>query len=799
MTRFVAGLAVLFCVTGCMSDPVGEDRAADWGRDGGAIAFQHEQEGVFVADKEGNKVTKIFEPDESVLATSRPLYCPTDGRLIFTTAYALEGEPRQARAPQVPSPPEGSIVWQRPVRYVCWLRAEAVGDDEPAPQELFSASCDHIGYIAAGLAVRWHPDGTRVLFLDSTPSLFNQFGVYEFDLATKTTRCVFPLPHQADSVIFDFTPGGSQLICVTGAHPSNGGEQRPAPADAGIWIGQPDDDKSWWKVPGSNYPADGELASLIESLRATRPAWTADDARFAFVTRVPSARQGEPGKSLLHLATAATKTTQIIHDFQGKLGDLHWSPDGRTLGFVEQPTAETGMLRFYSDDRGLLDATTDPPVRKFAGFDRTGANVAYVVPDNSGLTDPSQQWALLLIPNWLSRDRVILAPAQHAEAGEEIFSGMRVTFPVWSPTENRLSLWITFVPRYQSLLSVLFRWGLRPGDPAATLDLETGEVSWMAVTPAEELQVGHYFLLKKEYAQAWEWYERANQKLPSRQPPAGFLEFTQTLGAPERSQFFEYLCLSQLGRHDDAEARLDEFEKNLFPVDFSADETPTGDINAIGTAIMADSIRHLGSDLPLILRLIHDFYIAEVCLSVDAPEAAIDFFRGQLQSGDGDVNRSSREMALSQLLLVTGRYDEYLALCLDLLKRMKVDLRDEPGQDRGRRNDGLGQRLGLFDNLACLAPLFRRDFLADVSAESLREAVGRYDDASPEIKTSADVAVNLFLRAAHQTLGNAQAAEVIEKRLAASPAGNLVAGGKSIDEEMRDLVAFFNAFGQFAE
>jgi hypothetical protein len=778
-----------------MNDPVREDRAADWGRDGGTVAFQHDQDGVFVADKEGNKVTKIFEPDESVLATSRPLNCPTDGRLIFTTAQALEGDPLPTRATQAP-PPEGNVVSRRPVRYTCWLRGEPAGDGEPAPKELFTARCEHVGYIAAGLGVRWHPDGRRVLYLDSTPNSDKRHGVYEFDLATEKTRCVFP--HRADDLIFDFTPRGSQLVCVTGGDPSPHGDDRLPPATA-IWIGQPDDGKSWWQVSSGSHLASGEVHSLIETLRATRPAWTADDARFAFVSHISSAHQGEPARSLLHLAAPATKRTRIIHEFQGTLADLHWSPDGRTLGFVEELAMGNNVLRFYTDDDALSGSADAPTVRKFAGFDRTGANLAYVVADGSGLPDPSQQWALLLIPNWLSRDRVILAPADEPAAGKEIFSGMRVTFPVWSPTENRLSLWITFVPRYRSLLSVLFRWGLLPGDPAATLNLDTGEVSWMAVTPAEELQVGHYFLLKKDYARAWEWYERAKRKLPARKPPAGFQEFTETLGAPERSQFFEYFCLAQLGRHDEAEARLHEFEANFFPVDSSAEETPTGDAGTISTAIMAEFIRQLGTDAPLILRLIHDFYIAEVFLSVDASEAAIDFFRGQLLSDDGDLPRRSREMVLSQLLLVAGRYEEYLALSPNLLKQTGVDLQNEPGGNGGRRADDTGQRLSLFDNLACVAPLFRRDFLAGVSEESLREAVARWDGQPLEIKTSSDVAINLFLRTAHQTLGNAEAAEAIEARLLASPAANLVDGAKSIDQEMRELVAFFNAFGQFAQ
>src|SRR5579872_5904201 len=83
----------LLLLAGC-GGTVREDRAADWGRDGSTVAFQHDKEGVFVADKDGKSVTRIFNPDASVLATSRPLYSPLDGRLIFTTAYDLEGKPR---------------------------------------------------------------------------------------------------------------------------------------------------------------------------------------------------------------------------------------------------------------------------------------------------------------------------------------------------------------------------------------------------------------------------------------------------------------------------------------------------------------------------------------------------------------------------------------------------------------------------------------------------------------------------------------------------------------------------------
>ena len=59
--------------------------------------------------------------------------------------------------------PAGELFTEVPVVYTCWLRDEATG--EP-PVKLFDAKCDHVGYVAANLAVRWHPQGDRILYVD---------------------------------------------------------------------------------------------------------------------------------------------------------------------------------------------------------------------------------------------------------------------------------------------------------------------------------------------------------------------------------------------------------------------------------------------------------------------------------------------------------------------------------------------------------------------------------------------------------------------------------------------------------
>ena len=159
----------------------------------------------------------------------------------------------------------------------------------------------------------------------------------------------------------------------------------------------------------------------------------------------------------------------------------------------------------------------------------------------------------------------MIAPADLSGAGQQVFSGMQVTFPMWSPTENRLSLWLTFVPRYESLFSIYGRTGLWPGDPAATIETLTGAISWMAVSPQEELQIGHYLLMTGNPEQAWHWYVKARQKLPAPKPPENWDECLRRSGAPERSQLFESICLKRLGREAQAIEKWNEFESSFLP------------------------------------------------------------------------------------------------------------------------------------------------------------------------------------------------------------------------------------------
>ncbi len=73
-TLGLVALLLVVVLAGC--EGVREDRTIEFSADAGSVGFQHGEQGVFVADKDGGGLKKVFQPGADVLATSTPLWSP---------------------------------------------------------------------------------------------------------------------------------------------------------------------------------------------------------------------------------------------------------------------------------------------------------------------------------------------------------------------------------------------------------------------------------------------------------------------------------------------------------------------------------------------------------------------------------------------------------------------------------------------------------------------------------------------------------------------------------------------------
>lgn len=678
--------AVISILAACMAG-AREDRSVAWSGSGERVTFQHADEGVFVAGADG--IQRIYRPNDDVAATSTPLWSPDGKRLIFATARVADGNYGLPllRGGFGADDPAGNRFARRPARYTCWLR------DKGYPVALFQADVADIGYVAANLAVRWHPSGRAVLFIARTDG--GPHAVFSFDLAARTTRRVCPVSDPY--LLFDWAPDREHLVCVTGS--------------AGILVGRPGGG-DWWRVPRSGLM----FVTSLDEVRAARPAWAPDGRRFAYA--VPGA---------LRLADAGRRTTRLLARGDDPWRDLHWTPDGTRLGGVRGET-----LRIFVPGEPIGRPVGEGAVRRFAGWNAKGDRFAYTTPDVIPYSD-GPLWSFLLVPDPFARDAVHEVSA----AGDRIvFRGMRVTFPQWSPADDRLSLWFTFCPTHRAPISRLIGRGLRPGDPAALFTPATGAIDWLTVNAFEEAQVGHYHLLHHRDAEAWRWYGKASHGVAPRRA---------ALRRPGEQALFESICLARLGRAEEAARKYAEFRGNF--------------LSGARAGPAAEVWRGLASS-PLVGALVRDLFEAEVLLSLDdAGEAVARFAR---DTDAPPAGRLARAIVLGQLRLLRGEYGAYAELCTSKVA---------PGLLAYRADDAtLGPIVEIVTALA-LMPLFDRRFIDALPDVQVHRLVPRWEALRG---TAADdrgrLVADLVLRALQERLGDPAERAEAHHRVRTNPA-----------------------------
>lgn len=752
-------------LAGCTSS-VREDRTITFAPDGKQVAFQHGRQGIFIAEAEDAEPTKIFQPDADVIATSTPLWSPTDKRLIFVTAKAADKESGGRGALPAEQDPAGDLHSKRPALYTCWLREEPKRG-QPLNVPIFTARCDHPGYIAANLAVRWHPDGQHILYVAQDNN--GRHGLFSYDLNTASSRQI--CPQTGDGLIFDWAPDNMHVASVLGDRSNSGG-------NAGIWIGVPGDDH-WWHVNDSCELGQQELGDL----RDARPVWNRGGERFAFVTKTRKDGEGHATHTL-HMGRSDTHTVQKVMESKKPIRDLHWRPDGERFGFL--CGQETGVVYFVDVEEILPRSLDRTEYCNFLGWDIAGEKLAFVARQPMPL-DPEISWAFLLLPDVRARNLLLVAPDADPARTRTVLSGMQATFAHWSPTETKLSLWATFRPPYRSWLSYLLDLGseeqdplrglsLRPGDPALVLDPASGERSWKAIDTREKTQIGHFHLMRREYAEAWRWYERAAPGAPAAQDRSP-QQFVARFARGRDSLFFQAYCLGKLGQVEKAREQRRLFEESFLP-DLPA--PPKARDAAQPTPFGAADLQ------PTREQLLHwrDLYIAEAYLSLDAIEDGERFFREHLRTAGSDADRLSKALVLTQFLLLRNKNEEYAELATDtvlplLLRTWKPSTQPLPAQNPAN------VILAYSDGLS-LVPLFDTEFLDKLPEKQVRQLLPRWE----KLRSSADddvkkLGIDLFLEAAARRLARKELQQEAARRIAANHARNEILG----DEGIRGLIA----------
>ncbi len=787
LRRLLASLlggSLLLAGSGCSPVTVTEDRSINYSTQGTGVAFQHGEDGVFVASSDGQSLERIFDSTDA-LAVSSPLWSPVDGRLIFTTAHAAEPEQSAIRNPSVAwdANPEGRDFRPQEVMYTCWVRDEPADGEQPEPTALFTARVDHPGYIAANLAVRWHPSGERILFIDQVQG--DGVSLFEFDLSSMSIRRL--IEHRANALVFDWSPNYKHLACSLLGIKGNRSLD-------GIWLST-EEESAWWRVPESDWKMPLKTVVMLDRLRATRPAWTDDDQHFAFVSI--QERQNEAPTASIYRATPATRSVTELHQSDEAIRDLRWHPNSQQLAFVEGVLA--GSLRMIDAEGNVSQRINEFDVRYFAGWNHDASELAYISP--VAAPEHQSQWVLLFPAVPAARDRVYVADGKTGAAARLVHDDVRITFPQWSPTQNELSLWGTYAPTHSSWLSMILPWTLRPGDPAAILDCETGEIRWMAINSHEQSQVGHYYLLKREYEQAWRWYEMAAKNRPTAEAIklSDFAQLMQQRRIYQDPTFFEYYCLSKLGRVAESEARLAQFRRSLTL------EWDDADTELLWFQVSSPEAKaQLQEAIDFIVPLIQSAYMAEVFLSLHAAEDGAVFFAQQTAAATTDAQRFASLVCQSQLLLANEAHEEYAELVTyqlaPVLERL-VDLEVfSAGSTGGELTDwaALAKQFVVAwgGGLAAL-PMASPEFIRTLPEHRVRQwladwQVLRTQATRDEPRLAADLVIHALL----DRLGDGNSQEVRE-RIDTNPlmaAGNAQRFGGDVDQLIDEIRGFSQPF-----
>jgi hypothetical protein len=396
---------------------------------------------------------------------------------------------------------------------------------------------------------------------------------------------------------------------------------------------------------------------------------------------------------------------------------------------------------------------------------------------------------------------MVRAEGQPAKA---VLSGVQISFPKWSGSEPKLTLWASYRFAQGSLSAWLIGAAAPPGDPALVLDAATGRLDWQPVSARDKVQIGHYYLIRGDAATAWGYYEAAEREFAADKTPAG-------AGSPRPSSdfytgrnadLFRALCLERLGRHDEAREYRRRFEA-AFPSKWSEGMGPSA------KTFTAEE-----------WRFVRDLYVVEVLLSVNGADEAERYLSDALKTA-AEPDRLGKALLLTQVLLLRGKNAAYADLAVDtvlpLLLKVPV-VAEGPERELSKQTAELlhlrllllGSRLWGADprdlnlyrlllttaaslplsgaSLQALLPLATPRFLATLPQEQVRRLTERIAELrrqeSNELRC---LGLDFLLAGAHGRLGEKERRQEVLRRIAENQAWQGLIKDTTAEEVFREL------------
>lgn len=316
-------------------------------------------------------------------------------------------------------------------------------------------------------------------------------------------------------------------------------------------------------------------------------------------------------------------------------------------------------------------------------------------------------------------------------------------------------------------------------------DVETGRLDWMPVNPREKIQIGHYYLMKRDNLAALKWYEDAREELGPLARPT-IQEFAGALRNQSALTLFHSICLRRLGRDDESLQMLTEFHEMFLP------ELPKDDAPLPGFAWNAAMLRRALQPDGLWAALLRDFYIAEACLSLNSPEEAQYYLEQPGEQVDSDSKRLSKAIVLSQLLLLQSRYDEYAEFVTQTLLPAAIDELTAMPTGTEQPFDWIQsdnpRSLIVFSAGLAMLPMFSAEFLDELDRDQIETLSAEWE--VPRGRSDQPVchlAIDLFLKSAYSSLKNPELQEAASARLKSNRALGQVLNRSDISELIAGL------------